>query len=122
MGAIATGGFRVLNEEVIALKGISEQMIAAVAAREQNELKRREEAYRGHAASPHISGKTIILVDDGIATGSTMRAAGEERVRRDDFFAAVRQTEVPRDYPFRGATALVPSPGTPPEPKDLAQT
>ena len=72
---IATGGFRVLNEEVIALKGISEQMIAAVAAREQNELKRREVAYRGHAASPHISGKTIILVDDGIATGSTTRAA-----------------------------------------------
>jgi putative phosphoribosyl transferase len=75
MGAIATGGFRVLNEEVIALEGISEQMIAAVAAREQNELKRREVAYRGHAASPYVSGKTIILVDDGIATGSTMRAA-----------------------------------------------
>jgi putative phosphoribosyl transferase len=54
MGAIATGGPRVLNEEVIALKEISEQMIAPVAAREQNELKRREEAYRGHAASPHI--------------------------------------------------------------------
>jgi putative phosphoribosyl transferase len=75
MGAIAMGGFRVLNEEVIALEGISEQMIAAAAAREQNELKRRGVAYRGHAAPPHISGKTIVLVDDGIATGSTMRAA-----------------------------------------------
>jgi len=75
MGAIATGGFRVLNEEVIALEGISEQMIAAVAAREENELKRREVAYRGHAAPPRVSGKTSILVDDGIATGSTMRAA-----------------------------------------------
>jgi predicted phosphoribosyltransferase len=75
MGAIATGGFRVLNEEVIGLEGIADQVIAAVAAREQNELRRRELVYRGHAAPPHVSGKTIILVDDGIATGSTMRAA-----------------------------------------------
>jgi putative phosphoribosyl transferase len=75
MGAIATGGFRVLNKEVIGRNGISDQMIAAVAAREQNELERRDLAYRGHAAPLNVAGKTIILVDDGIATGSTMRVA-----------------------------------------------
>jgi putative phosphoribosyl transferase len=75
MGAIATGGVRVLNEEVISQAGISDQVIEAVTAREQKELNRRELAYRGDAAPPQINGKTIILVDDGIATGSTMRAA-----------------------------------------------
>ena len=75
MGAIATGGVRVLNEEVIRQARISDQLIEAVTAREQSELRRRELAYRGHATPPQISGKTIILVDDGIATGSTMRAA-----------------------------------------------
>jgi predicted phosphoribosyltransferase len=75
MGAIATGGVRVLNEEVIGRTGISDQVIEAVSAREQDELRRRELAYRGHAPPPQVSGKTIILVDDGIATGSTMRAA-----------------------------------------------
>ena len=75
MGAIAVGGVRVLNEEVIGQTGISAQVIEAVSAREQDELRRRELAYRGHAPPPQVSGKTIILVDDGMATGSTMRAA-----------------------------------------------
>ena len=75
MGAIATGGVRVLNEEVISQCGISDHDIEAVSAREQSELRRRERAYRGDAAPPQISGQTIILIDDGIATGSTMRAA-----------------------------------------------
>ena len=75
MGAIATGGVRVLNEEVVLGLGISQRTIDAVAAGELKELKRRELAYRGHGASPEIRGKTVILVDDGIATGSTMRAA-----------------------------------------------
>jgi putative phosphoribosyl transferase len=75
MGAIATGGVRVLNEEVIGQTGISDQVIEAVSAREQDELRRRELAYRGHASLSQVSGKTIILVDDGIATGSTMGAA-----------------------------------------------
>jgi len=75
MGAIATGGFRVLNEEVIGQTGISNLVIEAVSAGEQDELRRRELAYRGNAPTPQVSGKTIILVDDGIATGSTVRAA-----------------------------------------------
>ena len=72
MGAIATGGVRVLNEEVIGQTGISDQ---AIEAGVRKGARRRELAYRGHAPPPQISGKTIILVDDGIATGSTMRAA-----------------------------------------------
>lgn len=75
IGAIATGGVRVLNEEVVQGLGISQLTIDAVAAEELKELGRRELAYRGHDASPAIRAKTVILVDDGIATGSTMRAA-----------------------------------------------
>jgi predicted phosphoribosyltransferase len=75
MGAIANGGVRVLNQEVISRAGITDQVIEAVTARELKELRRRELAYRGDTAAPQISGKTIILVDNGIATGSTMRAA-----------------------------------------------
>jgi len=75
MGAIATGGVRVLNEEVVQGLGISPFTIDAVAAQEQKELARRELAYRGHHHAPGIRGKIVILIDDGIATGSTMRAA-----------------------------------------------
>lgn len=75
MGAIATGGVRVVNYELIRAAGIPDKVIDSVAAREQVELKRRELAYRGQLPTPELSGKTVILVDDGIATGSTMRAA-----------------------------------------------
>jgi putative phosphoribosyl transferase len=75
MGAIASGDIKVLNEEVIRMEGISDHDIESVYAREREELRRRELAYRGHAAPPQIRDKTVILVDDGIATGSTMRAA-----------------------------------------------
>jgi putative phosphoribosyl transferase len=75
IGAIATGGIRVLNEIVINRSRISKRVLEAVSAREQSELERRELAYRGRAAPPQVGGKTVILVDDGIATGSTMRAA-----------------------------------------------
>jgi putative phosphoribosyl transferase len=75
MGAIASGGIRVLDEEVIRSVGISDHVIETVSAREQDELRRRELAYRGHAPPPQVSRKTVILVDDGIATGSPMRAA-----------------------------------------------
>jgi putative phosphoribosyl transferase len=75
MGAIASGGVKVLNQEVIKMEGISDREIESVYAKEQEELKRRELAYRGNAAPLQIRDKTVILVDDGIATGSTMRAA-----------------------------------------------
>jgi putative phosphoribosyl transferase len=75
MGAVASGGIRVLDEEIIRLMGISDHVIETVSAREQDALRRRERAYRDHAPPPQVSRKTVILVDDGIATGSTMRAA-----------------------------------------------
>lgn len=75
MGAIATGDVRVLNDEVVEALGIPEEAIDAVAAKEQQELTRRERLYRGDRAPPALRGRTVILVDDGLATGSTMRAA-----------------------------------------------
>ena len=75
MGAIASGGVRVLNEEVVRGLGIPMEMVNAVTEEEQRELKRRELAYRGSYSEPEVRGKTVILIDDGIATGSTMRAA-----------------------------------------------
>src|SRR5262245_58363459 len=75
MGAIATGGVRVLNDEVVRQLHIQEGTLDAVAAREQAELERREHVFRGHERFPTVSGKVVLLVDDGIATGSTMRAA-----------------------------------------------
>ena len=75
MGAIATGGVRVLNRDVVTALGIPPQMIDAVAARERAELERRERAYRGSRPLPDLTGRTVILVDDGLATGATMRAA-----------------------------------------------
>jgi len=75
MGAIATGGVRVLNPDVVDYLGIPASVIDAVAANELQELERRERAYRGTRTEPDVRGKTVILVDDGLATGSTMRAA-----------------------------------------------
>lgn len=75
MGAIASGGVRVLNEDVIQALNISEEEVKSVAVREEHELERRERAYRGNRPATGVRGKTVILVDDGLATGSTMRAA-----------------------------------------------
>jgi putative phosphoribosyl transferase len=75
MGAIATGGVLVPNEEVIAALGITDDIIASAAAREKEELVRRERQYRGDRPAPDLEGRTVILVDDGLATGSSMRAA-----------------------------------------------
>ena len=75
MGAIASGGGRVLNDEVVAHLRISDDLINAVAAGEELELERRERAYRGERPMPAVDGRTVILIDDGVATGSTMRAA-----------------------------------------------
>jgi putative phosphoribosyl transferase len=75
MGAIASGGAMVINRDVVAAIGISEEGINSVVARERRELERRERAYRGDRPPPRIEGRTVILVDDGLATGSTMLAA-----------------------------------------------
>jgi putative phosphoribosyl transferase len=86
MGAIATGGVRVVNRDVVDSLQIPDIVIDAVAAQEQEELARRERAYRDDRPTPDVQGKTVILVDDGIATGSTMLAA----------VAALRQLDAAR--------------------------
>lgn len=75
MGAIASGGIRVLNSEVVDWLGVPERIIDAVAAREKAELERREHFYRSGRRGFDPAGRTVILVDDGLATGATMRAA-----------------------------------------------
>ncbi len=75
MGAIATGGVRVLNEEVVRAFGITGDVLDEVVEQQMKELERRERAYRGDQPGPDVRGQTVILVDDGLATGSTMRAA-----------------------------------------------
>lgn len=75
MGAIASGGVRVLNYDVLSWLNISEKTVEHVADRELRELQRRDRVYRGDRPQPVIQGQTILLIDDGIATGSTMRAA-----------------------------------------------
>ena len=83
MGAIATGDVRVLNEDVVRGYGISEAAIERVVSEEQEELARRERAYRDDRQAPDLANRVVILVDDGLATGSTMRAAAHAvRVHR----------------------------------------
>ncbi|HLF75107.1 MAG TPA: phosphoribosyltransferase family protein [Anaerolineales bacterium] len=85
MGAIASGGLRVLNEDIVGALNIPDAVVEAVARRERAELERRERAYRGGRPPLDVRGKTAILVDDGLATGSSMRpAAGADRRRRAD--------------------------------------
>jgi putative phosphoribosyl transferase len=75
MGAIASGGVCVLNDDVVRSLRIHRRVLEAVAAEERAELERREREYRGDRPAPNVKGRTVILVDDGLATGSTMRAA-----------------------------------------------
>ena len=75
MGAIASGGITVLDKEVVRTMGVSRQALDAVMAAEQKELHRREESYRPREAAKMIESQTVILIDDGLATGCTMRAA-----------------------------------------------
>ncbi len=85
-GAIASGGVRVLNAPVVKALGITQETIEQVAAEEQQELQRREQAYRGGLPEQPLAGRIVILADDGLATGSSMRAA----------VAAVRQQQPAR--------------------------
>jgi predicted phosphoribosyltransferase len=75
MGAIATGGVRVLNEDVVRALQVPDEVIDEVARVEQAELERRERQYRDGRPPLNVAGKTVVLIDDGLATGSTMRAA-----------------------------------------------
>jgi len=77
MGAIASGGVRLVNRELIQAYGISDNEVDRAMQREQMELERREKLYRGGRPFPDLRNKTVILVDDGLATGSTMRVAVE---------------------------------------------
>ena len=77
MGAIASGGVRVLNDDVVRWYGIQEAAIERVAHEEEQELQRRERAYRDDLPAPDLANRTVILIDDGLATGSTMRAAAQ---------------------------------------------
>jgi putative phosphoribosyl transferase len=86
MGAVATGSVRVLNDDVVRGLRIPDRVIDAVTALEQQELARRERLYRGDRTPPDVRGRTVILVDDGLATGATMHAA----------IAALRQQEPAR--------------------------
>jgi predicted phosphoribosyltransferase len=75
MGAIASGGVRVINDDVVQALAIPDHTVNRIAAQEQQELARREQAYRGTRPAPQVQGRVVILVDDGLATGATMRAA-----------------------------------------------
>ena len=75
IGAIASGGIRVLNDDIIWMLKIPDEVIAQVARRELQELQRRERLYRGDRPPPEIRDRTVIVIDDGLATGASMRAA-----------------------------------------------
>ena len=86
MGAIATGGIRLINPDIVSALGITPEAVEDVERKEEAELFRRERSYRGNRGPLDTSNKTIILVDDGIATGATMQAAiaslRQRRVRK----------------------------------------
>jgi putative phosphoribosyl transferase len=77
MGALGSGGVRVIQPDILRIWGVSDATLEAICAREQAELTRRERVFRGARPAPQLQGRTVILVDDGLATGSTMRAAIE---------------------------------------------
>src|SRR4029450_6520757 len=82
MGAVASGGVRVLNPDVVELLQIPASLIDTIAGRELQEIERRERHYRARRPAVELQGRTLILVDDGLATGATMGAAGTARRRR----------------------------------------
>src|SRR5262249_21278539 len=82
MGAIASGGVRVLNDSAVEYLDIPKGVIDSITATELKELERRERLYRGDRPEPDVQRKTVILIDDGLATGSTMRAAASALRRK----------------------------------------
>jgi putative phosphoribosyl transferase len=96
MGAIASGGVRALNEELIETLSVPDELIDQVAGREEEELRRRETAYRGDRAPLPVTGRVAILVDDGLATGASMRAAVAALRRHDPARIVVAVPIAPR--------------------------
>jgi putative phosphoribosyl transferase len=98
MGAIASGGVRVVNKEIVDYLGIPDEVIEEIAAVEQRELERRALAYRDDRSPPDVKDKIVILIDDGLATGSTMRAAAAslrlQKPRRIVVAVPVSSTEI----------------------------
>ena len=76
-GAIASGGVKVLNDDVVTMAGISDAVISRIVLAEEQEIARRDRLYRGNRAPLQLGGHTVILIDDGLATGATMRAAAQ---------------------------------------------
>jgi putative phosphoribosyl transferase len=97
MGAIASGGVPLLNQDVIRALGISRELVDRVAERERRELRRREREYRNGRASVDIRDRTVILVDDGLATGSSMRVAAIALKKKDPAEIIVAVPVAPRD-------------------------
>lgn len=77
MGAVASGGVRVLNQEVLRQLRVKEEQLERITEEQRREVREREKRFRGDAEAPEIEGKTALVIDDGIATGSTMRASVE---------------------------------------------
>lgn len=97
MGAIASGGIKVLNDDVIHSHNVSDEDIEKVAKKEQTELERRDKAYRGDRPAPRIEDRCVILVDDGIATGATMEAAIDALRRQNPREVVLAVTVAPRE-------------------------
>ena len=97
MGAIASGGGRVMNQDVVQALAISDKAIERVAGQEGRELQRREQVYRGDRPWPNLEGRCVILVDDGLATGATMRAAVEAVRAKQPAQIVVAVAVAPRD-------------------------
>jgi len=97
MGALASGGLRVLNENVVRLLDIAQAEIDAVVEAEQRELERREQLYRDALPPLDVRNRTVILVDDGLATGSTMAAAVKALRRLQPLYIAVAVPTAPAD-------------------------
>jgi predicted phosphoribosyltransferase len=99
MGALASGGIRVLNNDVIHTLHIPASVIEEVTATEQRELERREQLYRDGRPTPDVKGRTIILIDDGLATGATMRAALQAlQCQQPDHLIAAAPVAAPQTY------------------------